>query len=64
MSISVKKSELFMPEIVFVGPRVGSDGVIPDTAKLTTIVDWWQPLNLLDLLSFLGLAGYFRGMQE
>ena len=62
MSISAKKSALFMPEIVFVGSRVGSNSVLPDTAKLTAIVDWRQPLDLLNLSSFLELAGYFRDL--
>ena len=33
-------------------------GVHQDATKLTTIIDWSQPPNLLNLASFLGLAGY------
>ena len=59
MSLSVKKLELFMTEIVFAGSRVGTNGVHPDTKKLMAIVNWCQPPDLLNLSSFLGLAGYF-----
>ena len=62
MSITAKKSELFMSEIVFAGSRVSINRVLPDTAKLTAIVDWHQPPDLLNLSSFLGLAGYFRDL--
>lgn len=58
LSLSVKKSEFFMTEIIFVGSRVGPDGVQPDSTKLTAIVDWHQPSDL-HLLHFLGLMGYF-----
>ena len=62
MSLSAKKSELFMTEIVFTGSRVGAEGVHADNTKLTAIVDWHQPPDLLNLLSFLGLAGYFHDL--
>ena len=48
-----------MTEIIFAGSRVGAEGVHADNMKLTTIVDWCQPPDLLNLSSFLGLAGYF-----
>ena len=62
MSLSVKKLELFMTEIVFAGSRVGTNGVHPDTKKLMAIVDWCQPPDLLNLSIFLGLTGYFHDL--
>jgi len=62
LSLSAKKSEFFMTEIIFAGSRVGPDGVLPDNTKLTAIVDWRQPIHLLNLSSFLGLTGYFRDL--
>lgn len=62
MSLSAKKLELFMTEIVFAGLRVGTEGVHADNIKLTAIVDWHQPPDLLNLSSFLGLAGYFQDL--
>ena len=49
-------------EIIFAGSRVGPYGVQPDSTKLTAIVDWRQPLDLLNLSRFLGLAGYFHDL--
>jgi hypothetical protein len=51
-----------MTEIIFAGSKVGPDGVQPDATKLTAIVDWRQPPDLLNLSSFVGLAGYFRDL--
>lgn len=62
LSLSAKKSQFFMTEIVFAGSRVGPDGVQIDATKLTAIVDWRQPPDLLNLSRFLGLAGYFRDL--
>jgi hypothetical protein len=62
LSLSAKKSEFFMTEIIFAGSRVGPDGVLPDNTKLTAVIDWRQPPHLLNLSSFLGLTGYFRDL--
>jgi len=62
LSLSAKKSEFFMTEMIFAGARVGPDGVQVDTTKLTAVVDWRQPPHLLNLSSFLGLTGYFRDL--
>ena len=59
LSFSASKTELFMTEAVFAGATVGPDGIKPDLAKLTAIVDWQQPTNLSALESFLGLMGHF-----
>jgi hypothetical protein len=57
-----KKSEFFMTEIIFAGAWVGPNSVQLDATKLTAIVDWRQPPDLLNLSHFLGLAGYFRDL--
>jgi len=57
--LSAKKSEFFMTEIIFAGSQVGPNGVKPDTTKLTAVVEWCQPPDLLNLSHFLGLTGYF-----
>src|SRR5882762_885168 len=62
LSLSAKKSKFFMTEVIFAGSQVGPDGVKPDATKLTAIVGWRQPPDLLNLSRFLGLAGYFRDL--
>jgi hypothetical protein len=62
LSLSAAKSQFFMTEAIFVGGRVGPNGVLPDLTKLTAIVDWAKPQNALNLSSFLGLTGHFRDL--
>ena len=62
LSLSAKKSEFFMTSIIFAGARVGPGGVQPDNTKLTAVVDWREPPDLLNLSRFLGLTGYFRDL--
>ena len=51
-----------MTEAIFVGGRVGPEGVLPDLTKLTAIVNWDKPQDALNLASFLGLTGHFRDL--
>ena len=62
LSLSASKLRVFMTEAVFAGATVGPDGVKPDTAKLTAIVNWPRPQDASHLEGFLGLAGYFRDL--
>jgi transposase InsO family protein len=62
LSVSPQKTRLFVQETVFGGSRVGKDGIKPDVAKLEAVAKWPAPLNLLDLMRFLGLTGYFRSL--
>nr|GAT47179.1 retrotransposon-like family member [Mycena chlorophos] len=62
LSVSPKKTELFVAETVFGGATCGRNGVSPDLAKLSAIVEWPQPENAQDLESFLGLCAWFRDL--
>jgi len=62
LSLSAKKSQFFMTEMTFAGSTVGPDGVQADNAKLTAVVDWQTPKDLLNLSRFLGLTGYYRDL--
>jgi hypothetical protein len=48
--------------MIFAGSKVSMDGVQANEAKLAAVVDWWQPPDLLNLSSFLGLTGFFRDL--
>lgn len=62
LSLSPSKSEFFVTTTVFAGGTVGPDGVTPDLAKLTAIVNWPQPIDALALASFIGVAGHYRDL--
>jgi hypothetical protein len=62
LSLSATKSSFFVTEAVFAGAQVGPNGIRPDLAKLTAIVDWKRPTDLQNLAAFTGLTGYFRSL--
>jgi len=41
---------------------MGQDGIRPDIAKLEAVAKWPMSRNLLDLMRFLDLMGYFRSL--
>lgn len=42
------------------GHVINADGVSTDPSKIDTIKHWPTPLNVKEVHSFLGLAGYYR----
>ena len=38
---------------------IGPDGIKPNLNKVAAIVNWPQPLDVQDLMLFLGLMSYF-----
>ncbi|KAL2246298.1 UNVERIFIED_CONTAM: Transposon Ty3-I Gag-Pol polyprotein [Sesamum indicum] len=47
-------------KLLFLGHVVSKEGAQPDPAKLKAILEWEPPKNVLEIQSFLGLAGYYR----
>jgi len=62
LSLSASKSELFMTTAVFAGATVGPKGVQLDLAKLTAVVNWKEPVDTLNLATFLGLTSWFQDL--
>ena len=54
------KCEFWMEEIAFLGHIVSREGVKPDPSKIKAIQEWEPPRNMIEIRSFLGLAGYYR----
>ena len=44
----------------FLGHVVSSDGIKTDPEKVKAVKTWPVPVNVKELQSFLGLAGYYR----
>ena len=58
------KCEFWLEEVTFLGHVLTAKGVAIDPSKIDTIQKWEQPLNVTDIQSFLGLAGYYRRFIE
>jgi hypothetical protein len=58
------KCEVWLDEVHFLGHVISKGGISMDLAKVTTIIDWKIPSIVLEVRSFLGLAGYYRRFIE
>lgn len=56
-----KKSELFFPELEFLGVMVGRDGTRPAPSKIKAVQDLEMPGTVGGVRAFLGITGYLRG---
>ena len=58
------KCEFWLEKVAFLGHVLTADEVAVDPAKIEAISEWKQPRNVTDIISFLGLAGYYRRFIE
>ena len=54
------KCEFFKPELKFMSHLISANGMRPDPAKVSSVVDCPTPVSAYEVRSFLGLANYFR----
>ncbi|OMO55593.1 reverse transcriptase [Corchorus capsularis] len=59
-----KKCEFWLDSVAFLGHVVSKDGISVDPEKGKAIVEWSRPTNATEVISFLGLAGYYRRFVE
>ncbi|XP_052874458.1 uncharacterized protein LOC128280149 [Gossypium arboreum] len=57
-------TELKLHEATFLGHVVSSEGIRIDPRKIEAALDWKQPKLVLEIRSFLGLAGYYTQSVE
>ena len=53
------KCEFWLQEVAFLGHVLSAEGVVVDPAKIEAVKEWDQPRNVIEIRSFLGLAGYY-----
>jgi len=58
------KCEFWLQEVAFLGHIITAEGVKVDPEKVKVVSDWKQPTNVMEVHSFLGLAGYYRRFIE
>ena len=44
----------------FLGHIISAEGIRVDLAKIEAVLNWTPPRNVIEVRSFLGLAGYYR----
>ncbi|GBG72152.1 hypothetical protein CBR_g11085 [Chara braunii] len=54
------KCEFVRQELEYLGHFVTPEGISPLSDKIQAIQEWPEPRNVTDVLSFLGLAGYYQ----
>lgn len=60
VKLSKEKCVFGSQEVHFLGHVVNEQGIKTDPEKIRTILEWKQPENVGELVSFLGLASYYR----
>ena len=46
--------------MVFLARVISKDGIQVDPKKIEAITEWQRPIIVMEIKSFLGLAGYYR----
>jgi hypothetical protein len=54
------KCEFWIKKVPFLGHILSENGVSVDPSKVQEVMDWNAPTTVLEVRSFLGLAGYYR----
>jgi hypothetical protein len=56
----LEKCEFWLDSVSFLRHVISRKGVAVDPEKVKVVVEWTRPTNVFEILSFLGLAGYYR----
>jgi hypothetical protein len=54
------KCEFWMEKVASFGHVLSAEGIAMDPPKVESVTKWEQPLNVTDVRSFLGMAGYYH----
>ncbi|WVZ71142.1 hypothetical protein U9M48_019762 [Paspalum notatum var. saurae] len=54
------KCAFWLKEMAFLGHILSAKGVAVDPSKVEDVMNWKQPQTVIEIWSFLGLAGYYR----
>ena len=57
---SSQKCEFLLEKVAFLGHAVSKEGISVDPSKVEAVSQWKQPRNPMEVMSFLGLTGYYR----
>jgi hypothetical protein len=54
------KYEFWLCEVPFLGHVLSKNGISVDPSKVQEVMDWKAPTTVIEVRSFLGLAGYYH----
>ncbi|XP_070007866.1 uncharacterized mitochondrial protein AtMg00860-like [Nicotiana sylvestris] len=54
------KCEFWLESVAFLGYVVSREGIKVDPKKIEAVQSWPRPISVIEIKSFLGLAGYYR----
>jgi hypothetical protein len=60
----LSKCEFWLKEVSFLGHIISEGGISMDPSKVKDVLSWKTAQNVSDIMSFLGLAGYYRRFIE
>jgi len=60
LKLKPSKCELFQQQVRYLGHVVSKDGVSTDPDKVAAMAEWPAPRDQKELLTFLGMTGYYR----
>ena len=58
------KYEFWLQSVAFLGHVVSSERIRVDSHKIEAVKQWPKPTSATTIISFLGLAGYYRRFME
>jgi hypothetical protein len=58
------KCSFYQSRIHYLGCVISDEGIVMDPTKVEAIMEWPMPTNVLEVRSFMGLAGYYRQFIE
>jgi hypothetical protein len=60
----LSKCSFYQSKIHYLGHVISSEGIAMDPTKVEAIMEWPTPTNVMEVCSFMGLAGYYRWFVE
>ncbi|MCG7869970.1 MAG: reverse transcriptase, partial [Candidatus Thiodiazotropha taylori] len=60
LKLKPDKSNMFQTSVVFLGHVVSSEGVKPNPANISKVVDWPRPKSAKQIRQFVALGSYYR----
>lgn len=60
LKLKVRKCYLFKKEVLFLGCIITDEGIKTDGEKIKAVTQWPRPVNVTEVLSFLGFCSYCR----